>query len=161
MASRTDFRFRVLDWNEIIDEANSRAAGCESTLPPLDLVTAPHKWSVSDITDARDRADAICKNAPAFAAPLVKWTRVPWAELHDALAILELRLWLHNPVMPIMVASLDGGYSYSRTYRRQWDAWYTQVSDDPIEYQWHILAHNNFSVQWPDVRIPDRQWRQP
>jgi len=144
MASRYDFRFRLSDWNGIIEEANERADGCESTLPPLDLVTAPHKWSVTDITTVRDRADEICKNNPTFVAPLVKWERTAWLELHDALAIYNCDCGC-TPGYAQMVASLDGGYSYLPHTATSWDAWWTQVSDDPIRYQWHLQASTDFS----------------
>ncbi len=144
MACRPALRFRLSDWNDIIEEANSRTEGCESTLPLLDLLTAPHKWSVSDITTVRDRAGEICVNDPTFIAPLVKWNRAAWLELHEALAIYNCDCGC-TPGYAAMIASLDGGYSYLPHTATSWNPWYTQVSEDPIRYQWHLIAETDFS----------------
>jgi len=81
----------IEEWNDLIDRINDLGAhlppGCQtdSSTPP-DTVTAPHQWSVSDITEAQNRLKDICPNAEfTTVSPGDKWRQAYIDELNDVL----------------------------------------------------------------------------
>jgi len=76
-------------WNSLLGRINSLASfppeGCDP-VAQLPLVTAPHKWTVQDITAAQDKLREICSdNTFTAAVPGGKWRKLYIDELDEAI----------------------------------------------------------------------------
>jgi len=69
--------YHINDWNNLIGAVNGRiqypppATGCDG-LDPLEYVTDPHRWAVSDVQEMRDKLSETCKDI-SFSAELDLW----------------------------------------------------------------------------------------
>ena len=75
-------------WNGLLERINYLAdhpsEGCDP-IAPLDLVTAPHKWSETDIAAARSKLVEICSDNVFYAPSTGKWLQTIIDELDEAI----------------------------------------------------------------------------
>jgi hypothetical protein len=77
--------WKLSDWNAIIRRFNALiSAGCVGGVP-LEEVTPPHKWSISDLQIMRDKLTEMCSGTPAFTTPLDIWRQSTVDELNAAI----------------------------------------------------------------------------
>lgn len=80
--------FKLSDWNDLIQQVNTLAidpdTGCDP-LDPLDEVTAPHRWSKSDIQSIQDKLIEICEDNTFDTIP-DKWMQSTVDEINEAIA---------------------------------------------------------------------------
>lgn len=110
------------DWNDIIDKINALISQCNDDVAPLDYVPENHKWSVQDITEARNKIIEHCSNAN-FTTELVKWKQEIVDELNTAMgdcdchgsagADCEPCMWDHGPVSGGFLIPKSVGYDFS------------------------------------------------
>jgi hypothetical protein len=83
------YPLKLVAWNNILTRINNLASfppdGCDP-IAQLPLVTAPHKWSVQDITAAQNKLKEICsENTFTTAVPGGKWRKLYIDELDAAI----------------------------------------------------------------------------
>jgi len=83
------YPLRLDAWNNVLTRINNLASfppeGCDP-VDELPLVTAPHKWTVQDITAAQDKLKEICSdNTFTTASPGDKWRKLCIDELDEAI----------------------------------------------------------------------------
>lgn len=95
-------------WNGLLEQINYLAQhppeGCDP-IAPLDLVTAPHKWSTADIQAARDKLMEICSDNVFYAPSTGKWRQEIIEELDEAIS----NGWCNcEPEMPCCIPNGQG-----------------------------------------------------
>lgn len=82
------YALTIAGWNGLLEQINYLAGhppeGCDP-IAPLELVTAPHKWSTADIAAARAKLEEICSDN-VFSAPSTgRWLLSIVDELYEAI----------------------------------------------------------------------------
>ena len=68
--------FTLVQWNAIIDKINIGLANCQNpgaSGPSLPHVTAPHVWTLKDVTNAQNALKGSCSPAPTFITPVAPY----------------------------------------------------------------------------------------
>ena len=66
----------LVQWNAIIDKINIGLANCQNpgaSGPSLPHVTAPHVWTLKDVTNAQNALKGSCSPAPTFITPVAPY----------------------------------------------------------------------------------------
>lgn len=75
--------YTLSDWNDLLEQINALVAECPG-VSELQLVTAPHVWTVQDVLDAQNKLIELCDDN-SFSTP-VKWLQSMVDELEAAVA---------------------------------------------------------------------------
>jgi len=112
-------------WNGLLGDINYLAEhppeGCDP-VAPLELVTAPHKWSETDIAAARDKLTEICSENVFYAPSTGKWLEAIVDELWDAIdngwcnCEPEIPCCIPNGQGTVWIVGPGGGYYVTIPY---------------------------------------------
>lgn len=109
--------FTISDWNTIIQAANVKraeaiSAGCLAPSSDLPIVTDPHLWSASDITNLQSFLTTICDDY-SFSTLLDTWSSVKVSELVTRINTISpcfccVEIIEYSP--PVSTSNIFGGY---------------------------------------------------
>ena len=114
--------FTRSDWQAVIDHINGLITSNSLSAKPLPAAPTNHKWSVQDITEARNKLAEISNGQVQFVAPLVKWSQVIIDELMQTFTLTKAWYWIEvyrvNGVGFTLWPATGRGNEYNSWWRR-------------------------------------------